>query len=857
MLEKAILVDQLNSKISHRPGPLELIEKNILHTNEPIEKIVKEGLLPFKVGSEDEVADKNFLSFEDDSQSSEGDLFQANLAQTRTDVIVKQEVEEKRPNEVEGKPIFDTLPSTSSGNIINISLVPSNSSLLATSSTPISVGTFKIINASGDKSEISTTIPLPPPPPKLELISSLTYHVKPVKGIINTQNFLPIQLTEAPTVLATTPSQILPVQTHTPNQHVSSFIQNNQSQKYSAPGKDKNRKKSKNKVVSKRTIKFHEYKGPTNKNNPSSTVTSTTSNSKKVGGETNFDLIMQQQCLLEYLENIYKNPHVKSENEKSFAKQIKIESSSEVEDSDKSSKIFNKPHVTIFPSKPQPSSSIQSELSKDTTVTDVSKLSKMKVSELKAYLKRINLPVSGPKPILIERLKPYLPLKPLENFDDCSETSVSVSDGNDFYNSSLHSVSSTESEMDGTDPQCMVSSSIKDDDIVVEQQRKIEELQRKLQESQQELEQIKQIKQVDTNIPNVVFDNQEIQRYQLPTVFVVQPTPENQAGKIQPVILEATSTSLSQKPEIIELNSPVDEPTSSNEIEKESPVSTPIAQDQDISDVLEILLKNGEWPEIPDGNFNQITNESDNTFIENVLSGQVMSPMLHEEAIDKILGEFILNFNQFIYFYTHKLISLDTVVPENQSTFPQSFSDRNTSDFPISMEVDDSLLMSNADFNRNFSPSDFIEKSPKDVNGSFNISNLNMENCDNHYSNSLKSSQEEVKPQKNRNGLIGNFDHNVLFDSLKSNSLNNNNNNGNELFLISQDPKFVKDDSKSLINNLQLSHNFDTIFNNSIESQMDFESIIPYSSEPNDLFQMTNGNFNSSIFNDDGMDLNF
>jgi hypothetical protein len=205
------------------------------------------------------------------------------------------------------------------------------------------------------------------------------------------------------------------------------------------------------------------------------------------------------------------------------------------------------------------------------------------------------------------------------------------------------------------------------------------------------------------------------------------------------------------------------------------------------------------------------------------------------------------------------------VPSESQSTFPPAYSNGNATE---SMEVDDSLLLNSADFNRNFSPSDYTEKSSKNVNGPFDINNLNMDNCDTKYSqylNGLKSSQEESKPQKNRNGLIGNFDHNVLFDSLKSNSLNNNNNNcnGSELFLISQDPKFAKDDSKSLINNLQLSHNFDTLFNNSIDNQMDFESIhIPYSNEPHDLFQIANGNFNNtSLFNDDGMmnceDLNF
>lgn len=192
-------------------------------------------------------------------------------------------------------------------------------------------------------------------------------------------------------------------------------------------------------------------------------------------------------------------------------------------------------------------------------------------------------------------------------------------------------------------------------------------------------------------------------------------------------------------------------------------------------------------------------------------------------------------------------------------TFPSTFSE-NTTEFPMSMEVDESLLLNNTDFNRNFSPSDFIAK-PRD--GSYEINSLDMGNCDtkyNLYLNNSKSSQEERKPQKNRNGLIGNFDHNVLFDGLKSNSLNNN--NGNELFLVSQDAKLAKDDSKSLMNS---HHNFDTLFNHSLDNnQMDFESIIPYSSETHDsLFQIANGNFsNTSLFNnDEGMmnceDLNF
>lgn len=676
MLEKAILVDQLNKKILHRPGPLELIEKNILHANEPIERIVKEGLVPFKVTGEDSV-EKNFLSFEDDSQSSEGDLFH-HTTQIQPEVTLAEFSTEALGQNLQEQNIFESLP-TSSG-VINISLVPTNS-LLASTSTPISLATFKLHNPNVE----AINIPPPPPPPKLELI---TYHVKPmlqaqVKGLINTQNFLPIQISETPmtnvnTVIA--PS-LLPTQTQSAvNQHVSSFIQNNQ--KFSAPGKEKNRKKCKNKAMSKaRAIKFHEYKGPPNKGGSSSSSSSSSASlaaNKK--GETNYEFIMQQQCLLEYLEGIYKNPHAvsekpESESQKFVNKPIKIEKAPEyLEEKPASiqekSKTFNKPHVTIFPSKPSaqspPSSSV--ETSKDVNITDVSKLSKMKVSELKAYLKRVNLPVSGPKPLLIERLKPYLPLKPLEdNHDDCS---TMMSDGNDFYNSSLHSVSSAESDMDNMD----CSKSLKDEDIVAEQQRKIEELQRKLQQSQQELEQMKQHKPADAPAQAIIFEPQYQMQNQISAVYVVdvaeQVEEPHSPAKIKTPMLHEPSTGSSMHETTSDV---VIAPTSELILnqEKESSLlndkianastSNIIPMSQDITDVLEILLKNGEWPELSEDGKCFIQNLSENSplsnenalsakhFITDVLSVHnpfdVMSPMnedpiLHaDEAIDKILGE--------------------------------------------------------------------------------------------------------------------------------------------------------------------------------------------------------------------------
>lgn len=41
MLKKCRLADALNDQLAHRPGPLELIQKNILHADETIERAVK------------------------------------------------------------------------------------------------------------------------------------------------------------------------------------------------------------------------------------------------------------------------------------------------------------------------------------------------------------------------------------------------------------------------------------------------------------------------------------------------------------------------------------------------------------------------------------------------------------------------------------------------------------------------------------------------------------------------------------------------------------------------------------------------------------------------------------------------
>ena len=199
------------------------------------------------------------------------------------------------------------------------------------------------------------------------------------------------------------------------------------------------------------------------------------------------------------------------------------------------------------------------------------------------------------------------------------------------------------------------------------------------------------------------------------------------------------------------------------------------------------------------------------------------------------------------------------------------------------MDIEEDSSM--PDFNRNLfqNSADFHEK-PRQTNLQSYEQNHFNQNCDNQFHKSVKNNSQDaecpsvksnfpetsVKPQSNctKNGLIGNFDHN-LFDTLRINNINNNNNhNSNDMFLIPDEVKFAKDENKSLINNLHLTNNYDLFTTGLDNTAMDFESIIPYNDlqSHDSLFQISgfdntlsrSGNFggfsdhnNSLLFNDD------
>lgn len=454
MLKKARLADQLNDQLSHRPGPLELIQKNILHTEEPIEHAVKAGRIPYKATCEGQLnrpqLPHRYITPEDDSQSSEGDNASSS----------------------------DVLETAAKSAGIVVSLIP------ATEGTVVVTTAAPVVNK--DSSEIvfadlcrSVAAPLLPQ----------TQASSPASLVSSTSTLSPLSSVASPV-----PSVVSqPATPAPPPMPVSLTPRPMQSPaKSDAPGKDKNRKKSKSKSAPKtRTIKFHEYKGPPSAQKSSSSNSSTT-------GESSYDLLLQQQTLLLQfqLQLQHKYPQI-------------ILPASQKNNSEASSS-----NTTSLQPSPSPSvSSTTSSTDTPTTSRLVGRLEDMKVSDLKAELKRRSLPVSGSKPQLIERLKPYTGEVSSQQCMDISHQSHSSLD--DSHNSPLqlqHQESGSPKSLclEDTQEQMEIGNPVSpqpmqqqqqpqllqqndqqqrtQEDIVREQQKQIEELQRELTLSQLKLQ---------------------------------------------------------------------------------------------------------------------------------------------------------------------------------------------------------------------------------------------------------------------------------------------------------------------------------------------------------------------------------
>lgn len=437
MLKKARLADQLNDQLSHRPGPLELIQKNILHTEETIEHAVKAGRIPYRA-------------------TCEGQLNRPQHPQVY--INPEDDSQSSEGDNLVSPGPGDVLETAAKSAGIVVSLIPATEgTVVVTTAAPVLTKDNSeimfadlcrpILNqatASSPASLVSSTSTLSP-------LSSVA---SPVPSIVS-QPATPVATPVPPPMpIALTPRPMpSPVKTD-------------------APGKDKNRKKSKSKSAPKaRTIKFHEYKGP-----PSAQKNATAN--AGANSETSYDLLLQQQTLLLQfqLQLQHKYP------------QIILPASQK-----------NQPDTTNSNtqiSQPVPSPSSSNEVAPTRLLV---RLEDMKVSDLKAELKRRSLPVSGSKPQLIERLKPYTGCNDTSNSHQ--EAAISSTNMDESHcspkqepNNSPQTIIMDE-QMDvsdplSPDPQDSIAELAQksQEELVREQQRQIEELQRELTLSQLKLQ---------------------------------------------------------------------------------------------------------------------------------------------------------------------------------------------------------------------------------------------------------------------------------------------------------------------------------------------------------------------------------
>ncbi|XP_050068312.1 uncharacterized protein LOC126556832 [Anopheles maculipalpis] len=462
MLEKAILVDHLNSKISHRPGPLDLIGKNILHVEEPIERMVKEGLVDYASMLDESnvsVATTPSMAGEgEDSLSSEGESLhsvavalvsqpgavsatllqhQIQLQPLQTPTQSPQTVLTAAAPVVQ--PEFFTLKPT-------IPIVVNDGTVLAAIATPVVTTIATVPMEQGNKDNSS--------PISASNSTSTPATTNPLRPIL-------------PTPSANLTMTTLPTDMKLLGSNSTNFIS----------GKDKLvKKKGKSKSITKaKSIKFHEYKGPPNAHRGSSSSSSLAGHGVGGGGtgsgggsDNNYQLIMQQQYLLEYLEEMCKKPTGVS-SPSSREPQIDGE---EIAGSDHTpidsplsagGSSRNKNTITGGNSSSSGGTTLPSTPATGMDLA-VETLNKLKVSQLKKYCKQYNLAVSGTKSNLIERLKPLIKL-----IDTNSSLALGSPGGGATESAEL------------------------EDSLLAEQEKRIAELQLQLKKSQEELEQFRSL----------------------------------------------------------------------------------------------------------------------------------------------------------------------------------------------------------------------------------------------------------------------------------------------------------------------------------------------------------------------------
>ncbi|KAI1292150.1 3-phosphoinositide-dependent protein kinase 1 [Halotydeus destructor] len=428
-LKKARLADDLNDRLSHRPGPLELVKGNILLADDRLAQAIKEGQIQFKATCEGEAIKHPppLFHIEDkEESSSEGTPSPPQAVPSPTDqafisltdsvtptplTTLKTELTNIGNNKL---PIATTaniqqLPTANATSVIftstpaqNLILSPATSQLIQPQSLFVSnVCTLASLKPTCSTPTFVSVSPAPPPPPPPPPLPPVTK-----SGPLLVQQR---QLVSQPQTV------------------IHSQATNNIKPVFTAgivpkiEGISRNKKKAKSKIQPKtRTIKFHEYKGP-----PSAQKNA---NHNLASSESSYELLLkQQQLFLQWqLEWQQKYPQLILPATQKFSvdqMQGPKGQSTLLSQSAQTMLLPNKSQLleATHPSAPTSVLSSSSSSSSSSLMTNnpspfsrmslpgkiVSKLEGMKVSDLKVELKKRNLPVSGSKPQLVERLKPF------------------------------------------------------------------------------------------------------------------------------------------------------------------------------------------------------------------------------------------------------------------------------------------------------------------------------------------------------------------------------------------------------------------------------------------------------------------
>ncbi|BFZ03388.1 hypothetical protein BsWGS_06427 [Bradybaena similaris] len=400
LLKRSRLLDDLNDKLYHRPGPLELVQGNILQPPPELVNAIRDGTVQFISTSDTEDMDQSSPSFTFDDKCLGSDGIQCPSFDEASALYVFSS-----PSPVLPAECLPMSPTLTNNMPVSVSSCPQIPFIIST-----------IPSASGSMSDVLSNHP-------------------------GTSNIAVIS------------------------------IDNNNNNSNNNNGNKSRIKKPKPKVIPKsRIIKFHEYKGPPSavKNQSSNTSASTSSNSV---GETPYHILLQQQQLFLRLQMEFQQrqqqqssglipgtppeqnsasgiqsvvltsppiqpslagnaaivqaislhePQVNSTNNATHTvvRQITV---SPVTTAQTPVQILNAQTTSTSqaplllpqtrPTQSAPRQSAKALTSIPTSALSLPKLTgnieEMKVADLKAELKKRSLPVSGSKPQLIERLKPF------------------------------------------------------------------------------------------------------------------------------------------------------------------------------------------------------------------------------------------------------------------------------------------------------------------------------------------------------------------------------------------------------------------------------------------------------------------